>query len=292
MRGFPVQHPSTEPADPFLAAVRCPSGRIDVLEAALAIVLDVRPDADVESVRRCLDAWGERVSRRIRAAGAESEPLTGVLLLNRLLFEEEGFTGDSDDPHDPSNSLIDDVIARRKGLPITLGLIMVEVGKRAGLPLHGISFPGRFLIGLATTPRAMLFDPFRGGRLVLPEECQGILDAFQRPALRLRPEFLRPCPSDRFVERILTNLRHAFLRKADIEGAIRTQGRLCDLRPEQPEPLQELARLCFQGERHEDAWRHLERAVQIAKDESSLRAATRQLDQVRRWNQAMRWRTA
>jgi len=127
---------------------------------------------------------------------------------------------------------------------------------------------------------------------VLPEECQGILDAFQRPALRLRPEFLRPCPPDRFVERILTNLKHAFLRRADIDGAIRTQARVCDLRPDQPEPLQELARLCFQAGRHDDAVRHLELAVRLARDESALRAASRQLDHVRRWMQAMRWRTA
>jgi regulator of sirC expression with transglutaminase-like and TPR domain len=292
VRGFAIQQSSPEPLDPFLRAIRCPSGRIDVLDAALAIVLDARPDADVESVRFDLEAWGERVSRRIRSAGAEGEPLTGALLLNRLLFEEEGFAGDTDDPHDPANSLLDEVISRRKGLPITLGLVMVEVGKRAGLPLHGISFPGRFLVGLATTPRAVLFDPFRGGRLVLPEECQGILDAFQRPALRLRPEFLRACPADRFVERILTNLKHACLRKADIDGAIRAQGRICDLRPAEPEPLQERARLCFQAGRHEDAIRDLELAVRLARDEAALRAASRQLEQVRRWMQAMRWRTA
>ena len=88
--------PSSEvPVDPFLRAVRCPSGRIDVLDAALAIVLDARPDADLEPVRRTLDEWGARVSRRIRAAGAESEPLTGALILNKLLFEEEGFSGDN-----------------------------------------------------------------------------------------------------------------------------------------------------------------------------------------------------
>ena len=291
MRGFAI-HQTPEPVDPFVRAVRCPSGRIDVLEAALAIVLDARPDADVESVREDFDTWGECVSRRIRSAGAEGEPLTGTLLLNRLLFEEEGFVGDSDDPHDPANSLIDEVISRREGLPITLGLVMIEVGKRAGLPLHGISFPGRFLVGLATTPRALLFDPFRGGRLVLPEECQGLLDAFKRPALRLRPEFLRPCPPDRFVERILTNLKHARLRKADIDGAVKAQGRICDLRPTEPDPLQERARLCFQAGRHDEAVRDLELAVRLARDEAALRAVNRQLDQVRRWMQAMRWRTA
>jgi regulator of sirC expression with transglutaminase-like and TPR domain len=287
----PVPQP-VESVDPFLAAIRCPSGRVDVFEAALALIRDTRPDADVQDVRRSLDQWGQRLSRRIRAHQVEAEPLTGTLLLSRLLFEEEGFTGDVDDPHDPANSHLDEVLLRRKGLPITLGLVMVEVGKRAGLPLHGVSFPGRFLVGLATTPRATLFDPFRGGVLVLPEECQGILDALERPALRLRPEFLAPCPPERFIERIVTNLKHAWLRKADIEGALRAQARLCDLHPDDPAPLQEHARLAFQAGRHAAAVVDLERALRLSREEASVRSVTKQLDNVRRWMQAMRWRSA
>lgn len=292
MSGDPAQDPSARAAlhDPFVRAVRCPSGRVDVLGAALALVRDARPDAAVELVEEALCEWGERLSRRIARQEARTEPLTGVLLLNRLLFEEEGFSGDSESPHDPGNTELDLVLERRKGLPLTLGLLMIEVGKRAGLPLHGISFPGRFLVGLATAPRALLFDPFRGGRLVLPEECQGLLDGITRPGLRLRPEFLAPCPPDRFVERMLTNLKHAYLRKAQVDAAIRVQGRHCDLRPDQPAPLQELARLRFQVGRHEEALADLERAAMLARDEATARAVARQLDQVRRWIQAMRWR--
>jgi regulator of sirC expression with transglutaminase-like and TPR domain len=277
--------------DPFLRAVRCASGRVDILGAALALVLDARPDADVAAIERSLADWGRRLSRRIAHEQARGELLTSTLLLNRLLFEEEGFAGDSESPHDPANTELDLVLSRRRGLPLTLGLLMVEVGKRAGLPLYGISFPGRFLVGLATAPRALLFDPFRSGRLVLPEECQGLLDGVTRPGLRLRPEFLAPCPADRFVERMLTNLKHAYLRKAQIDAAIRVQGRICDLRPDQPAPLQERARLRFQVGRHDEALADLELATTLASDESSRRAVARQLDQVRRWVQAMRWRS-
>ena len=278
--------------DPFVRAVRCASGRVDVLGAALALVLDARPDADVSLVRESLAEWGERLSRRIAHHDARGELLTGALLLNRMLFEEEGFSGDSESPHDPGNTELDLVLERRRGLPLTLGLLMVEVGKRAGLPLYGISFPGRFLVGLASAPRALLFDPFRSGRLVLPEECQGLLDGVSRPGLRLRPEFLAPCPPDRFVERMLTNLKHAYLRKAQIDAAIRVQGRICDLRQLQPAPLQERARLLFQIGKHDEALADLERAALLASDEAAQRAVSRQLDQVRRWIQAMRWRGA
>jgi regulator of sirC expression with transglutaminase-like and TPR domain len=275
-------------ADPFLEAVRSPSGRVDVLGAALALVLDARPEADVEALRATCEGWGRRVSRRIAHAGARSDALAGTLLLTRFLFEEQGFSGDSETPHDPANCELDLVFERRLGLPITLGLLMVEVGKRAGLPLSGINFPGRFLVGLAGGPRLMLFDPFRGGRLVLPEDCQGLLDSVQGGRLKLRREFLRPCAPERFVERLLNNLKRAYLRRSDPHSAIRVQGRVVDLRPGDVGPLQERARLAFQVGRHEDALRDLQKAVVMAGEEPQGRVVRRQLEQVRRWIAAMR----
>jgi regulator of sirC expression with transglutaminase-like and TPR domain len=291
--GSEARPPEIRPADDaFLRAVRCPSGRVDVLGAAMALVHDARPDADVEHVREAIDLWGERLRRQVAHHGAELEPLTGVLLLRRLLFEDEGFAGDAETPHDPANTELDLVLERRRGLPLTLGLIMIEVGKRAGLPLHAVSFPGRFLVALATAPRALLLDPFRGARLVLPEECQGLLDAFQQPGLILRPEFVKPCPPDRFVERMLANLKHAYLRRADLDAAIRVQGRVVDLRPDQPGPLRERAHLALQAGRHDEAVRDLEQAVRLARDDASRRASTEQLARARRWVAALRWRTA
>lgn len=274
--------------DPFLSAVRCPSGRVDVLGAALALVLDARPDADVAGLRGQIGSWGERVSRRIRHAGVGDDPLAGMLLLNRFLYEERCFAGDSESPHDPANCELDLVFERRLGLPITLGLILIEVGKRAGLPLSGINFPGRFLVGLAGGPRLLLFDPFRGGRLVLPEDCQGLLDSVQGGRLRLRHEFLQPCRPERFVERLLNNLKRAYLRRSDVHAAIRTQGRIVDLRPGEVAPLQERARLSFQVGLHEEALEDLQKAVVMAGEEPQGKVVRRQLEQVRRWISAMR----
>jgi regulator of sirC expression with transglutaminase-like and TPR domain len=274
-------------ADPFLAAVRVPSGRVDVLQAALALVQDARPDAEVEEITATLDRWGERVSRRILHAGVADDPLAAMLLLNRFLFEEQAFSGDSETPHDPANCELDMVLERRQGLPITLGLLLVEVGKRAGLPLSGINFPGRFLVGLAGGPRLLLFDPFRGGRLVLPEDCQGLLDSVQGGKLRLRNEFLQPCAPERFVERLLNNLKRAYLRRSDPHSAIRVQARIVELRPGDVAPLQERARLAFQVGRHDEALKDLQKAVVMAGDAPQGQVVRRQLEQVRRWIAAM-----
>jgi len=274
--------------DPFLEAVRCPSGRVDVLRAVLSLVLDARPDVDVDEIATTLDRWGASVSRRIAHAGVSDDPLAAMLLLNRFFFEEQSFSGDSETPHDPANCELDLVMERRQGLPITLGLLLIEVGKRAGLPLSGINFPGRFLVGLAGGPRLLLFDPFRGGRLVLPEDCQGLLDSVQDGRLRLRNEFLQPCAPERFVERLLNNLKRAYQRRTDLQSAIRVQGRIIDLRPGDVAPLQERARLAFQVGRHDEALKDLQKAVVMAGDAPQGQVVRRQLEQVRRWITAMK----
>jgi regulator of sirC expression with transglutaminase-like and TPR domain len=274
---------SAEPADPFLRAVRCPSGRVSLVDACLALVLDARPDADVDGVRDALDTWGARLSRRLRHAGVSDEPFTGALMLSRMLFEEEGFHGDADTPLDPGNGELDRVVERRRGLPITLAIVHSEVGRRAGLPVHVASYPTRLLVAVAVAPRPILFDPFREGRLVLPEECQGLVE-HSHDVVRLKPELTAPCPPRRLLERLLTSLKHAYLRQADIESAIRVQSRAVDLRPEAATPLTELARLEVQAGRLEDALRDLERAADLVQDQHAVAAVRRQLEQVRRWS--------
>lgn len=269
--------------DPFLQAVRCPSGHVDVLAAALAIVTDARPGADVGCIRDTIATWGERLSRRVRHAGASWKPLTGVLLLNRLLFDEEGFGGDSVTPHDPANSELDLVMERRRGLPIMLALLMIEVGKRAGLPLHGVAFPGRFLVGLACPPRPTLFDPHRGGRLLLRADLDELLECLGAGPGRIRPRHVAACAPARFVERMLNNLKQAHLREGNLSAAIRTQGRIVDMRPDSASPLQERAWLEFQAGRHHEALANLERASALISDERSARDLRRQLEHVRRW---------
>jgi regulator of sirC expression with transglutaminase-like and TPR domain len=269
--------------DPFRDAVRCPSGRVDVLEAVLALALDARPDADVHAVRDAIEEWGERLSRRIRHAGARDEPLTGVLLLNRLLFDEEGFAGDPVTPHDPANAQLDLVLERRRGLPILLALLMVLVGKRAGLPLFGVAFPGRFLVGLAVPPRAVLFDPHQRGRLLSRADCADLLESLTGVRQRVRRDHVAPCSDRRLVERLLSNLKQAYLREGDLAAAVRVQARVVDLRPDEASPLQERAWLHFQAGRHEEALVDLEAAARLIRDDTAATDLRRQLEHVRRW---------
>ncbi|MEM7246984.1 MAG: tetratricopeptide repeat protein [Acidobacteriota bacterium] len=270
----------------FRTAACCPSGRIDLLRAASALVLDARPEADLGLIESQVSIWAARLSSRLRHAGCLDDPLAAALRLSEMLYDEEGFAVDQVAPHDPANVELDLVLERRLGVPLSLALIQVEVGRRAGLPLRGLCGPGRLFVGLEVPPRPLLFDPKDRGRLVLPESCPALVES-GTPGLSLRAEFQRPLTERRWLERLLGHLKRGYLRRSDPFAAIRAQGRLIDLRPGDVSPLQERARLAFQVGRHQEALHDLEKAVSMASDESSGRLVRRQLEQVRRWIAAM-----
>lgn len=267
--------------DPFLALIRCPSGSVDPFEAALALAAELRPEASAGRVRDEVERLGLRLSRRIRHAGAQDDPLAAMLHAARLLHDEARYEGDSESPLDPANCDLELVVERRRGIPITLALLVVEVARRAGVPAYVAAYPSRVLVGVASAPRPHFFDPFRGTRLVLPEWCQGLVD--ERAGGRaLRAELAGPAPGSRVVERLLTSWRNAWVRQQDHDAAIRLQGRLVDLRPRDEAPLTERARLKLDAGRIVEAVRDLERAVALCRHGEEAASVRRQLEELRR----------
>jgi regulator of sirC expression with transglutaminase-like and TPR domain len=122
------------------------------------------------------------------------------------LFGSEGFRGNADDYYDPRNSLLDDVLDRRLGIPITLSVVMLEVGRRCGLALRGVGMPGHFLVGGAP---GEWFDPFDGGAAL---DLEGCADRFARfhPGVAFDARLLAPVGPRAIVQRMLTNLQHVY----------------------------------------------------------------------------------
>ncbi|HEB80915.1 MAG TPA: hypothetical protein ENI71_03450, partial [Chromatiales bacterium] len=134
---------------------------------ALEIARLEYPDLDPDAYLWRLDDYAERV----RAAGGAG--LTDqVLALNRILFREEGYAGNLEEYYDPRNSFLNEVMDRRLGLPITLSIVYLEVGRRVGLPVEGVSFPGHFLVKLPVQGGALVLDPFDAGRSLDEEDLQ------------------------------------------------------------------------------------------------------------------------
>jgi regulator of sirC expression with transglutaminase-like and TPR domain len=152
---------SRERAEALAAYLATPE--ID-LETAIVMLAQVEnPDLEVARVRERIDALGTRVADRARHAetGAGRAATLGA-----VLFGEEGYRGNEHDYYDPANTYFDMVLDRRSGIPISLAVLYILVGRRAGLEVHGINFPRHFVVGFSDGAFTTAIDAFHEGRLL------------------------------------------------------------------------------------------------------------------------------
>jgi len=193
--------------------------RIDLARACLLIAQDAYPDLDADRYLGDI----ERLAIRLRARLPQSaQPDERVVALNQFLYNDLGFCGNTDDYYDPRNSYLNEVIDRRTGIPITLGILYIELGRRVGLPLQGISFPGHFLVRLTLRGGTLVLDPFSGGlpqgedelrrRLerVIPDHARRGVPLAELPL----DQFLEPASKRQILSRLLRNLKGIY-READ-----------------------------------------------------------------------------
>ena len=220
----------------FAALAERPDAEIDLVEAALLVAAEEYPDLDVRHYRRVLDRLCDGARMRVgeAAIGARGGlgPCEVVGALNRYLFEECGFRGNREAYYDPRNSFLNEVLDRRLGIPITLSLLYIEVGRRAGLPLVGIGFPGHFLVGCDAPEGRLLIDPFDGGRLLTELDCIAILTRLHGRPVPLARHYLAPIGPRAFLVRMLANLKSIYLEREDYCRALAAVERILLLTPD------------------------------------------------------------
>lgn len=187
-------------------------GEPDLFDGALLIAELVDPAEDADEARRTVAG----LAARMREDGREAL----LPALTRVLFEEEGFSGDEESYDEPSNSSVGRVLARRRGMPITLSIVAMEVGKLAGLRLTGIGLPGHFVVGGPDLPEGMYLDPFGGGALCDAEALSRRLGAIFGAPVALGSDALRPDPARAILARVLLNLRRSYERRNRWEDAL------------------------------------------------------------------------
>jgi regulator of sirC expression with transglutaminase-like and TPR domain len=154
----------------FEAIVRAPEHEIDLGVAALALATVESPDLDPGPSVARLDDLAARSGAR--GAADAQEALTR---LRTFLFDRERFQGNADDYFDPRNSCFDQVLARRLGIPITLSLLMMEVGRRVGLRIEGVGLPGHFVVRAHAAASSILVDPFHGGQVLTEADAADVV---------------------------------------------------------------------------------------------------------------------
>ncbi len=233
----PVPRPtpsfSTPSALEYFDALVADDEQFPLLEAAIAIAQDETPGLDVESVLADVDTLALRLKNRL---APDASALHKLRTLNRYFFEELGFAGNVNDYHDPANSYVPDVLARRRGIPITLALLYMEIAGHVGLRAEGVSFPGHFLVKLRMPQGEVVIDPFTGQslsrseleeRLDLVRQASAMREAFDVP-LGL---FLQAAGPRDIIGRMLRNLQQIHQGRGDAPRLLSVLDRQVVLEP-------------------------------------------------------------
>jgi len=213
--------------------------QFDLAEASLLLAQDIYPDLEIPDYLERLDAIAAAIRKRIAGdAFAEQK----VRALNYYLFDEMRFSGNVEDYYDPRNSYLNEVLERRTGIPITLSILYLEVGKRLGLNLKGISFPGHFLVKLSVKRGQLVLDPFIGGEAQsesdLRERLAQVLPSGKAQQATLDP-YLEPATPRQIIARLLRNLKNIYTQTGKLERTLAVMHRMLLVLPESAEELRD-----------------------------------------------------
>ena len=250
---------------------------IDLARASLAVAREEYPELDEGRYLRTLDELASSVHAGL-PSGASIERRVGRL--NSYLFHELGYDGNKVDYYDPRNSFLNEVIDRRTGIPLTLCILYMEVGRRCGLRVDGVGFPGHFLCKVQLDEGELVIDPFSRGQLLGVDEIKRRLQAAVGDQVKFDARVLRAAKPREILVRMLQNLRSVYAERNDMPRALSAVDRLLLLAPENLRGLRERAQLCEQLGGPLLAMRDLEKVLELepnASDATALRARLRKL---------------
>lgn len=222
----------------YFALLVADDQRFPLLEAAAAVAQDDYPDLDLQTLLDEVDALSQRLGARLPADAAA---LHRVRMLHRFFFEELKFSGNVNDYYSADNSYLHRVLASRQGIPISLGVLYIELATRLNLDASGVSFPGHFLVKLRLPQGDALIDPMSGqslSREMLEERLEPylaqVLGIERRRGLGvdLLPNFLASAPPREIIARMLRNLESIHRQGDDWPRLLAVQQRLVILQPQ------------------------------------------------------------
>ena len=211
--------------------------RIDLARACLMIAQDAYPALDVERYLGEIESMAIRLRARLKDGGGVEER---VIALNEFLYDELGYWGNTEDYYDPRNSYLNEVIDRKTGIPITLAVLYMALGRRIGLPLEGVSFPGHFLVRVRVRGGVLILDPFAGGapqseaelrsrlQRVIPEGSAADVSVAELPL----DQFLEPASNRQIVARVLRNLKGIYRETDKPERLLEVLNRMLVVSPD------------------------------------------------------------
>lgn len=274
------------PLDYFASLVQIDED-LPLLEAAASLAQDEEPGLDVQQVLEDVDRMLKRVRSRL---GQEADDLTRLAVLNQVFFKELGFGLNANDYYAPENSYLQEVLRTRRGIPISLAVIWLELAQGLGLRADGVSFPGHFLVKVALEAGLVVIDPANGQSLgvdSLAERLAPFRDEADRQAGADLDEgetplglYLQACPPRDLLARMLRNLKEIFRSQEDWPRMLSVTQRLVVLLPHDMAERRDRglvhAELGHAGEALTDLQAYLE-AEPLAADHGALVARVKEI---------------
>ena len=247
----------------FTELAQKPEEDIQLDRAALYLAGEEYPSLDVSGLLAQLDAFATRVSLQVNDKSSPADMARAIAV---YLFTDVGFRGNSGEYYSPDNSFLNRVIETRTGIPITLSLVFMEVGRRLGLRCSGIGLPGHFIVGLDDTEEYL--DPFNGGVPLSVEDCRALVQKMSGGHLEWTDQFLEPCTKHDIL----------YMEGAAFPKAIGALQRMAIISPGLPSLYQELAWCHAQGHEFRLAIAALETYLKDASDPEDIKRVKGQIE--------------
>lgn len=233
-----------------------PDEEIDLGRSALELARIEYPDLDVERYLRMM-------AELAAAVPVTADPLLQIERINHRLFDIEKFRGNRTDYYNPANSYLNEVLETRLGIPITLSVLYMEVGRRVGLELLGVGMPGHFLVKLPRPEGDLFIDPFNRGRILRLEDCQNRLQEVYGPAARLEPYMVEAVDKRQILGRMMNNLKQIWMGQENFKNALKVLHLQLTLFPDSVEELRQRAWLHSHLNDHRAALADLQRLGEL-----------------------------
>jgi regulator of sirC expression with transglutaminase-like and TPR domain len=268
-----------DPYKDFRQAVHQVEPKIDLGRAALTIAASEYPNLDIDAYLSRIEELATAAQARL---GAEADAYRSIAALNYVLFQERGFHGNREHFFDPKNSFLNEVLDRKTGIPISLSVLYMEVAQRIGLPLHGVGFPGHFLVKHLGGNEEIVVDPFNQGEILSQRSLETMLYRLYGGKIAFEPHFLESISKKQILRRMLNNLKIIYLRKNELIKGLSIVERLMVLDPASGEDIRDRGLIYLQLECFKQALEDLESYLRLAphaEDAPAIRKQVRVLIQ-------------
>jgi regulator of sirC expression with transglutaminase-like and TPR domain len=268
----------------YFATLVASDEQFPLLEAAASIAQDEYPALDVQQVLGDVDQLVARLKRRIPA---DAPPIQRLRALNQFFYRDLHFAGNVNHYHDPDNSYLNAVLRTRKGIPISVALLWLEVAQAIGINARGVSFPGHFMIKINLPKGQVVMDPLNGQSLSR-EDLSERLEPYKRPSTVLDDFdaplglYLQSAPPRDVIERMLRNLKEIHKSQEDWQRLICVQDRLIVLLPQAWAEYRDRGLANAELGRHAQAVPDLEAYLNKAEDALDLDAIAERVDELRK----------